>query len=134
LEYEAVENTYLSIFLILGGLSIILGSAGLGIVLLRNASERRGEMALLRAVGFDNRTLHQLLLMEHGWLLGVGLVIGLGSGLLAVVPSLSVPGIQFPYVSLALIVLGIIYENFRRNHLRSHMRLVEVKKLGEIDI
>ncbi|HEX3047456.1 MAG TPA: FtsX-like permease family protein [Bacillota bacterium] len=108
LEYEAVENTYLSIFLILGGLSIILGSAGLGIVLLRNASERRGEMALLRAVGFDNRTLFRLLLVEHGWLLGIGLVIGLGSGLLAVVPSLSAPGIEFPFGSLALIVLGIM--------------------------
>lgn len=108
LEYEAVENTYLSIFLILGGLSIILGGAGLGIVLLRNASERRGELALLRAVGFSNRIILRLFLVEHGWLLGMGLVIGLGSGLVAVIPSLSTPGTQFPYISLVLIILGII--------------------------
>ena len=51
--FSAVENTYLSIFQLLGSLGLILGSVGLGIVVLRNVLDRRGELAMLRAVGFD---------------------------------------------------------------------------------
>src|SRR6185295_18791670 len=51
-DYLAVENTYLSTFQALGGLGLLLGSLGLAVVLLRSVWERRGEMALLRALGF----------------------------------------------------------------------------------
>ena len=51
-SYLAVENTYLSTFQALGGLGLILGSLGLAVVLLRSVWERRGELALLRALGF----------------------------------------------------------------------------------
>jgi hypothetical protein len=34
-EFNTVENTYLSIFQVLGGLGLLLGSAGLGIVVAR---------------------------------------------------------------------------------------------------
>ena len=50
--FGAVENTYLSIFTALGGLGLVLGSVGLGLVVLRNMLERRGELEMLRAVGF----------------------------------------------------------------------------------
>ena len=52
-----VENTYLSTFQALGGLGLILGSLGLAVVLLRSVWERRGELALLRALGFRRLTL-----------------------------------------------------------------------------
>ena len=42
--YEAVQNTYLSTFQVLGGLGLLLGTLGLGIVLVRNVLERRGEL------------------------------------------------------------------------------------------
>ena len=48
-EFNRVENTYLSIFLILGSLGLIFGSLGLGIVVRRTVRERQGELALLRA-------------------------------------------------------------------------------------
>ena len=50
--YLAVENTYLSTFQALGGLGLLLGALGLAVVLLRSAWERRGELALMRALGF----------------------------------------------------------------------------------
>ena len=50
--YLAVENTYLATFQALGGLGLLLGAVGLAIVLLRSVWERRGELALLRALGF----------------------------------------------------------------------------------
>jgi hypothetical protein len=51
-ELNAVQNTYLSTFQVLGGLGLLLGSAGLGVVVLRNVLERRGELGLMTAVGF----------------------------------------------------------------------------------
>ena len=50
--YLAVENTYLTTFQALGGLGLLLGALGLAVVLLRSVWERRGELALLRALGY----------------------------------------------------------------------------------
>ena len=71
--YLAVENTYLSTFQALGGLGLVLGSLGLAVVLLRGVWERRGELALLRALGWRRRTLGWLVLAENGFLLLLGL-------------------------------------------------------------
>jgi hypothetical protein len=40
-EYHRVENTYLSTFQTLGGLGLLIGTVGLGAVLVRNVLERR---------------------------------------------------------------------------------------------
>ena len=42
--YLVVENTYLSTFLALGGLGLMLGTLGLATLILRNVVERRGEL------------------------------------------------------------------------------------------
>ena len=106
--FNAVENVYLSIFQALGGLGLLLGSAGLGVVVLRNVLERRGELALLRAVGFRSRSLHWLMLWEHWGLLLAGLVCGVGAAAVAVLPALSSPGAQVPYGSLALTICAVV--------------------------
>ena len=105
--FSAVENTYLSIFTALGGLGLILGSVGLALVVLRNMLERRGELAMLRAVGFDRKTLQRMIFYEHWGLVLSGLCCGVVAALVAVVPALqSSPG-QLPYGSLALTVVAI---------------------------
>jgi ABC-type antimicrobial peptide transport system permease subunit len=81
--FLAVENTYLLTFQALGGLALVLGSLGLAIVLLRGVWERRGELALLRALGFRRRVLGWLVLAETLWLL----ILGLGAGTLAALVS-----------------------------------------------
>ena len=53
--FNQVENTYLSIFLLLGGLAMILGSIGLGIVLVRNIMDREQEIGILQAIGYQKR-------------------------------------------------------------------------------
>ena len=73
---NAVQNSYLSIFQALGGLGLLLGSFGLGTVLLRNALERRSELAIARALGFTRATLGRLLRIEHLGLLGLGILLG----------------------------------------------------------
>ncbi len=106
-RFNTVENTYLTIFLALGGLGLVLGSVGMGVVVLRNVLERRGELALLRAVGFDRKALFRLLLWEHWLLLVAGLVCGTLAALIAVLPALTSPGTRIPWGSLAGIVAAV---------------------------
>ena len=106
-SYRAVENTYLSTFQTLGGLGLLLGTLGLGIVLLRNALERGGELATLRAFGFRRNTLSLMLLAENGFLLLIGILIGTVSALIAVVPHLTTPGAQVPWLSLTMTLVSV---------------------------
>ena len=105
--FNAVQNTYLNTFQILGGLGLLLGSAGLGVVVLRNVLERRGELALLLAVGYRPRALRWLVLSEHGALLWTGLGLGVVAAVVAVLPALLSPGAEIPYASLA-VTLGAV--------------------------
>jgi ABC-type antimicrobial peptide transport system permease subunit len=106
-QFNAVENTYLSTFQALGGLGMLLGSAGLGVVVLRNVLERRGELAVLRAIGFSRAAIGWLALSEHIWLLILGLAAGVISSLIAVVPALQSTTLPVPWLPLG-ITLGAI--------------------------
>ncbi len=109
-RFNAVQNTYLNTFQILGGLGLLLGSVGLGVVVSRNVFERRGELAVLQAMGFEASVLRRFVLVEHGALLTFGLGIGAVAALITVLPALLTPGSEFPWGSLAL-TLGIVAVN-----------------------
>lgn len=87
--FHAVEGTYLSMFLVLGGVGLLLGATATGVVVLRNIVERRREIALLRAVGFTPRDVVSLLASEYGMLLMLGSVIGAIASAIAMLPALT---------------------------------------------
>ncbi|MEQ1898836.1 MAG: FtsX-like permease family protein [Vicinamibacterales bacterium] len=95
-SYHRVENTYLSTFQALGGLGLVLGTFGLGTVLLRNVLERRREMALLRATGYQRSHLVRAVVAESACLLGAGLAIGLVCALVAIGPAYAERGEGLP--------------------------------------
>ena len=106
--FNQIENTYLSIFLVLGGLALLLSSAGLGIIALRNILERQHEFALLQALGYPRKYILRLVVLEHFILLLIGTVIGALSAIFAMLPVLSTPGSQVPYFTMFLIILGLL--------------------------
>jgi ABC-type antimicrobial peptide transport system permease subunit len=99
--FLAVQNTYLSTFQSLGGLGLLLGTFGLAAVQLRNVLERRGELALLRAVGFRRAKLGWLVFLEHAVLLIAGLGIGATAAILLVLPQVLLRSSTLPWASLA---------------------------------
>lgn len=106
--FNAVQNTYINTFQVLGGLGLLLGSFGLGVVVLRNVFERRAELALLQAVGFTPARVRRLILGEHATLMGGGLMIGAAAAVIAVLPQLLQMRGAFPLLSLAATLLGVI--------------------------
>jgi putative ABC transport system permease protein len=106
--FHRVEYTYLSTFQALGGLGVLLGTFGLGAVLLRNVLERRQELAVLRVVGY--RPLHfcTMVVAENILLLVVGLSIGSLSALLAIAPVFLERGGRLPVASLSLLLASVI--------------------------
>lgn len=106
--FSRVQNTYLDIFQAIGGLALLLGSAGLGVIVLRNVLERRGELALLEAVGFGKGALRWLVWAEHGGLLVLGTLAGVISAVLAVWPAMDSPGHGLQLELLALTVGAIL--------------------------
>jgi hypothetical protein len=106
-RYFRVENTYLSMFQALGGLGLLLGTVGLGAVLLRNALERRRELALLRAVGYRKRHLSLMVMAENALLLALGLGTGTACALVAIAPAVLERGGRFPAASLAMLLTAV---------------------------
>ncbi len=105
--FHRVNNTYLATFQTLGALGLLLGTLGLGAVLLRNVLERRRELALLRAVGYNTRHVSLMVLVENGLLLFGGLGIGTVCALVAIAPAWLERGGQFPVVGLAGMLLAV---------------------------
>lgn len=104
--FQRVENTYLSTFQALGGLGLLLGTLGLGAVLLRNVLERRKELALLRAVGYRPEHLRTMVIVENAFLLVAGTAIGAVCALVAIAPAFMARGGHLPNPSLALLLLA----------------------------
>jgi len=106
--FHRVENTYLSTFQMLGGLGLLLGTAGLGAVVLRNVLERRRELALLRAVGYGPGALRLLLLSESVLLLVTGLAAGTASALIAIAPAWRDRGGRLPFASMGVLLASVL--------------------------
>jgi ABC-type lipoprotein release transport system permease subunit len=112
-SYHRVENTYLSTFQALGALGLVLGTFGLGTVLLRNVLERKRELALLQATGYRRSQLVLMVIAESVFLLACGLAIGIGCALVAIAPAYIERAQAFPVVNTlgllaAVFVTGLL--------------------------
>ena len=107
-DFLVVQNTYLATFQLLGGLGLLLGTVGLGVVLVRNVIERRAELATMRAFGYRRASLSHMVLAENAFLLLVGTGIGAASSLIAVAPRFVDGAFSLPWASLGLILTAVI--------------------------
>ena len=105
--FDAVENTYLSVFILLGGLGVIIGTFGLGIMILRNIRQRKQEFAIYLALGFGKTFILRLIMAEHIFMLLTGLFLGLISALAGIMPSLVSPGYSVPGLFITVVILVV---------------------------
>ncbi|HYU58960.1 MAG TPA: FtsX-like permease family protein, partial [Actinomycetota bacterium] len=95
-------------------LGLLVGIAGLGIVMVRAVRERRRTIGVLRALGFGARTVRRAFLGESAFVAFEGIVLGAGLGLVTSYlmfvnfPSFEGMGIGFPVPWTALAVVLVI--------------------------
>ena len=106
--FLVVENTYLSTFQTIGGLGLLLGTLGLAVVMVRSVLERRGELALLGALGFSQGAIVRLIFSENSFLLVFGVGTGATAALLAIAPHLASGAADPPWLPLALTLGAIV--------------------------
>ncbi|MBN1200028.1 MAG: FtsX-like permease family protein [Bacteroidales bacterium] len=107
-EFNSVENTYLTIFMLLGALGVLIGTIGFGIILWRNNLERSNEMALYFAIGFRKQFIRTLLMTEYFLILLSGMTLGIVGAAAGILPSWISPAYRMPEGFLA-IILALIW-------------------------
>jgi putative ABC transport system permease protein len=63
------------------GLGLLIGIAGLGVVMVRAVRERRRQIGMLRAIGFSSQLVRRAFLAEAAFVAMQGIVLGIGLGL-----------------------------------------------------
>jgi ABC-type antimicrobial peptide transport system permease subunit len=106
--YHRVEHTYLSTFQTLGGFGLILGTLGLGAVLLRNVLERRRELALLSVVGYRATHVRTMVVAESMLLVGAGIIGGFITAVIAVTPALLERGAGPAWTHTSMLLLCVV--------------------------
>lgn len=107
-EFYSVTNTYLSIFLALGALGLILGTIGLAVILARTILERRREIAVMQAIGFSSKSIFKTLVNEYLILLFVGVLIGFLTALVATLPAFLSTNSDASLSTVAVVVVMIL--------------------------
>ena len=107
-DFNSVQNTYLSVFMLLGGLGVIIGTFGLGFLLIRNLIDRQNEIAIYQALGFQKSYIIKLLTAEHLLILISGMGIGIIVSIPVIFPALMSPTSNIPYTFLA-VLLSLIF-------------------------
>jgi len=64
------------------GLGLLIGIAGLGVVMVRAVRERRRQIGMLRAMGFSSSVVLRAFLLEAGFIAVQGIALGLVLGLI----------------------------------------------------
>lgn len=76
---RSVQELYMTLFVVLGALGLLLGVGGSVVVLVRDALLRQGELALLQAVGLGRAQTAAALLVSHLAPLAAGVVVGMAA-------------------------------------------------------
>ncbi len=132
-EFNSVTNTYLTVFMILGGLGVLIGTIGLGVILIRNLLDRKHEIALLQAVGFSKSKILGIIFYENFALLLLGIIIGFLASAIGLIPSIISNAFEMQLDMMLLIILlvfisGVLWIYFSAKRMLK-LHLVENLKI-----
>ncbi len=77
---QAQSNAFTRMFQAFMALGLIVGIAGLGVIAFRSVVERRQQIGMLRAIGFQRSTINLTFLLESGFVATMGILSGVVGG------------------------------------------------------
>ncbi len=81
-EAMAMTSSVMQLMEVFLGVGLIVGISGLGIITIRNIAERRQEIGVMRAIGFQRNMILNTFLLETSFVALLGIVLGVVLGLL----------------------------------------------------
>ena len=101
------------------GLGLIVGIAGLGIITLRSVNERKGQIGMMRAIGYNRRQVLVSFLIESTYISLLGILIGVILGLVVSANlfvkifqdqdyELIIPGFSITIIILLTLVMTLV--------------------------
>jgi putative ABC transport system permease protein len=91
-DMMAMGRGFLRVFQAFMGMGLIVGIAALGVIALRSVVERRQQIGMLRAIGYQRATVAVSFMLESGFIALTGIAIGVVGGAIL---SWSILGSQF---------------------------------------
>ena len=111
ISFTEVTNTYLEVFAMLGFLGLILGTLGLGFIILKNVNARLKEFSLMMAAGIPLKRIRSMLLKGQLFILFWGLISGVMPAMAATWPSIGsisgIPVLRIVLMTAILFVAGV---------------------------
>ena len=101
-QFYSVSDTYLTIFMTLGGIGLLLGIMSLIIVIRKSLASRRKEINLYKTIGFSNDKIGQLLYKEN-------LIVPLYAIATGVTSSLVGIGISFLNTGMGVWLMALLF-------------------------
>ena len=112
LDNDAMRRTVFALLRGFMGLGLVVGIAALGVIAARSVVERRQQIGMMRALGFQRGQVRLAFLIESSFIallgIGVGVALALGfSGTLIDNISQNIPGLEYqvPWTELLLVIV-----------------------------
>jgi putative ABC transport system permease protein len=113
-EFNSVMDTYLTIFLTLGGLGLLLGVVGFIVVVRKNLASRKEQITLCCALGFSKLRIARLLIAEnrlvplYAIVAGIaGALAGASAGIIHINAGIALPAFIFALLSVICVIVFI---------------------------
>jgi len=108
-DYSELNSMFFNLITVFMGLGLIVGIAALGVIAARSVVERRQQIGVLRALGFQRRMVQFSFLLESSFIALLGIGIGIALGLILcvqLIPDMGIMGIEMavPWSRIILIV------------------------------
>ena len=103
--FNSVTNTYLDIFIAIGGIALLLGTIGIAIVLIRSIHARKNHYAMMQAFGISALAIRKTIFYEFLLVLFAGIFIGVLAAFIATFSVFMQFNPDVPYRLLASIVV-----------------------------
>lgn len=79
-ERAQADQTFVRMFQAFMALGLLVGIAGLGVIAFRSVVERRQQIGMLRAIGFQRTTVSLTFMLESGFIAAMGILAGVVGG------------------------------------------------------
>ncbi len=106
--FYSVTNTYLDIFISLGGIALILSLIGTAVLIARVVNEQKSELAMLQAMGISRYIILKIIFIENGLILFTGIVVGTVSAVVATIPSIVSNFVSLPVSLISTLLIACL--------------------------